>query len=134
MLPDRSSHRKRVRELKFHLARNEGRNAITAYGDGYVDVNQQRFERSLVVLPDRLIPEWQTGVPPGAASLGLLAALDAELVLIGTGRSLQFPPAEALRPLIEARLGFEIMDTQAACRTYNILMAENRRVAAALIL
>jgi uncharacterized protein len=62
------------------------------------------------------------------------AALDAELVLIGTGRSLQFPPAEALRPLIEARLGFEIMDTQAACRTYNILMAENRRVAAALIL
>jgi uncharacterized protein len=134
MLPDRPSHGKRAHVLKFHLARNEGRNAITGYGDGYVEVNSERFERSLVVLPERLIPDWPASAPLAAGSLAMLTSLDRELVLIGTGPTLRYPSAQALRPLIEARLGFEVMDTQAACRTYNILMAENRRVAAALIL
>lgn len=120
--------------MKLHLARSDGRNAITGYGDGYVEINHQRFERSLVVLPDRVIADWQTATPPGAQCLAALAPLDVEILLIGTGDRLQFPSAQALRPLIEARRGFEVMDTRAACRTYNILLAEDRRVAAALVL
>lgn len=133
MLPERLSHGKRARTLKLHLARNEGRKAITGYGDDYVDVNHERFEHSLVVLPDRVISDWQAAVPLTAQSLALLLDIDAEIVLIGTGRTLQFPPAQALRPLIDARRGFEVMDTRAACRTYNILMGEDRQVVAALI-
>jgi uncharacterized protein len=134
MLPDRPTHGKRARSLKLHLVRNEGLNAITGYGDGYVDVNHERFEKSVVVLPERIIADWPATVPPTAQSLGFLVALDVEILLIGTGNAIHFPAPQALRPLIDARRGFEVMDTRAACRTYNILMAEDRRVAAALIL
>lgn len=120
--------------MKLHLARPEGRNAITGYGDGYIAVNQQRFERSLIVLPDRLITDWSFTDLFQTEAFGVLAALDVEIVLVGTGATLRFPPAQALRPLIEKRLGFEVMDTGAACRTYNILMNEDRKVAAALVL
>jgi uncharacterized protein len=99
-------------------------------------VSRVRYERSLVVLPDRLIQDW--GVNPGPGldhdSVALLATLGAEIVIIGTGATLTFPPPEVLRPLIEAAIGFEVMDTPAACRTYNILVAEDRKVAAGLII
>jgi uncharacterized protein len=62
-----------------------------------------------------------------------LTALGVDIVLIGTGERLDFPQPSVLRPLIEAGIGFEVMDTPAACRTYNILMGEERKVAAALI-
>ena len=70
---------------------------------------------------------------PHADHIGGLLASAPEIVLLGTGTRLQFPPAAVLRPLIDARVGYEIMDTGAACRTYSILMAEGRRVLAALI-
>jgi uncharacterized protein len=63
-----------------------------------------------------------------------LAEREIEIVLLGTGNRLRFPRPEVTRPLIEARIGVEVMDVQAACRTYNILMAEGRKVAAALVL
>ena len=61
------------------------------------------------------------------------AALGREILLLGTGAKIRFPRPEILRPLIEARVGVEVMDVQAACRTYNILAAEDRKVAAALL-
>jgi uncharacterized protein len=121
--------------MKLHLADNQGRNSVTGYGAGYVAVGRLRYERSLVVLPDRLIDNW--GAFAGEAldreAIALLATLGAEIVIIGTGRSLRFPPPEVLRPLIDARIAFELMDTPAACRTFNILVAEDRKVAAALV-
>jgi len=57
-----------------------------------------------------------------------------EIVLPGTGAQLRFPRPEILRPLLEAGVGVEVMDVQAACRTYNILVSEERKVAAALLL
>jgi len=122
--------------LKLHLATAAGQNAITAYGNGYVSINQTRHEKSLVVLPESLHTDW------GASSLETLTAehlaqlvpLGCEIVLLGTGERLRFPRPEVLRPLMEARIGFEVMDVRAACRTYNILMAEGRKVAAALLL
>ena len=122
--------------LKLHLATAAGQNAITAYGEGYVTINQTRHEKSIVVTPHRLYPEWNayafdTLTPEQIAELVPLAS---EIVLLGTGDKLRFPRPEILRPLMEARIGFEVMDVRAACRTYNILMAEGRKVAAALLL
>jgi uncharacterized protein len=121
--------------MKLKLAQPDGRNAFTAYGEGYVSVNAIRHHDNLVVLPDRLIPEWtQASFETLAlADFELLAALDTEIVILGTGDQLRFPRPELLQPLISAQKGLEVMDVQAACRTYNILVGEGRKVAAALI-
>jgi uncharacterized protein len=121
--------------LKLHLTNISGINLFTGYGEGYVMINQQRHEQSLVVLRDRLVTDWQ---PAGfddldAGDFALLADLKPEIVLLGTGERLRFPRPELTRALLEARIGLEVMDIQAACRTYNFLAAEERKVAAALL-
>lgn len=122
--------------LKLHRERAPHLNTFTGYGNGYVLVNDRRIEKSVVVLPDRIIEDWSaTGFEALAPEhLAVLASLEREIVLLGTGASLRFPRPEILRPLIEAGVGVEVMDVQAACRTYNILLAEERKVAAALLL
>lgn len=122
--------------MKLHISRAEGHNTVTGYGTGYVTVNRVRYERSLVVLPDRLLDTWNV---PGfdaldEAAIAALAPLDVEIVLLGTGARLRFPHPRLLQPLYAAGIGVEVMDTNAACRTYNILVAEDRKVAAALLL
>jgi len=121
--------------VKLHLAGPTALNTVTAYGSGYVMVNGERHERNLVVLPERIVP-WSTAGFEALAEgdFEMLAALGSELVLLGTGAALRFPAPQLTRALARARIGLEVMDTQAACRTYNILMAEERRVAAALLL
>ena len=121
--------------MKLHLSNNSGINAFTGYGEGYVMVNQTRYERSLVVLRERVLSDWR---PAGfdtleAADFAELAAMAPEIVLLGTGSRLRFPRPELTRALHEARIGLEVMDLQAACRTFNILAAEDRKVAAALL-
>ena len=122
--------------MKLHLDPATAKNAITGYGAGYVMVNRQRFERSLVVLPDRILTDW----PPNRFDelapehLAALAALDREIILLGTGARQRFPSPEIMRSLMRSGVGVEVMDVQAACRTYNILLAEDRRVAAALLI
>ncbi len=122
--------------MKLHLDPATAKNAITGYGEGYVMVNRQRFERSLVVLPERLLLDW----PPNRFDelapehFAALAGLDREIILLGTGARLRFPRPEIIQPLMRSGVGVEVMDVQAACRTYNILLAEDRRVAAALLL
>jgi uncharacterized protein len=121
--------------LKLHLSNISGSNAFTGYGEGYVMVNRQRYEHNLVVLPDRIVTDWQ---PAGfdqlsAADFIRLAELAPEIVLLGTGTRLRFPRPELTRALYEARIGLEVMDIKAACRTYNVLAAEERKVIAALL-
>ena len=122
--------------LKLHLTHISGANVFTGYGEGYVMVNKQRHDRNLVVLRDQLLTDW---LPAGFDDLtpehfARLAGLAPEIVLLGTGDRLRFPRPELTRALIEARIGLEVMDVQAACRTYNFLAAEERKVAAALLL
>jgi uncharacterized protein len=127
---------RRDRSLKFHLDQRTGLNSFTGYGSGYVMVNNTRHEHNLAVLPEAVLDHWT------AAGFDELAADDfaqftgrgLEIVLLGTGARIRFPRPELLRPLIDAGIGVEVMDTPAACRTYNILMGEGRKVAAALIL
>ena len=121
--------------MKIHLAGSSARNTITGYGAGYVVVNGTRHEENLIVLAERILPWGAASFESlGAENFLELAQLDLEVVLLGTGARLRFPSPQATRPLVEARIGFEVMDAQAACRTYNILAAEGRRVAAALLL
>jgi len=111
-------------------------NLIHTYAAGRIIINQDSYTRSLVVLPGQIITDW----PPQAfeelavAHLAVLVPLRPELVILGTGRRQRFPGTELLAPLVEAGIGWEIMDTGAACRTYNILMGEGRNVAAALLM
>lgn len=122
--------------MKLHLARPTDRNAFTGYGPGYVLINGVRHESSLVVLPDRLLESWGPASAEGleATHFEVLATLGVEIVLLGTGTTMRFPHPRVTVPLAAARVGLEVMDTQAACRTYNILMGEERRVAAALLI
>ena len=121
--------------MKLQLAQSEGWNTFTAYGDDYVSVNAVRHKTSLVVMPFRLIENWTSASVEtlAIADFELLASLETEIILLGTGNRLQFPRPELLQPLMAARKGLEVMDTHAACRTFNILVAEKRKVAAALI-
>ena len=121
--------------MKLQLERPQGRNAFTGYGSGFVSVNATRYEHSVIVLPDRLI-DWQVArfEELTQETLQPLASLEVEIIVLGTGATLRFPPASALRPLQQAGIGVEVMDSQAACRTYNVLLAEDRRVCAAVIL
>jgi uncharacterized protein len=122
--------------LKLHLDPATAKNTITGYGEGYVMVNRNRFERSLVVLPDRILVDWPATSFEALAPehLAALVGLDREIILLGTGARLRFPRAEIMQSLIRSGVGVEVMDVQAACRTYNILLAEDRRVAAALLI
>lgn len=122
--------------MKLHFAASGTRNLFTAYGEGYVMVNQARHETSLIVLPDVPAEPWITH---GMAELGMtdftpLLAHDPEIILLGSGATLQFPGREIRAALAEMRIGVEIMDTYAACRTWNILAGEGRKVAAALLM
>jgi len=122
--------------LKLHLDRFEGMNAFTGYGDGHVVINGRRVATSVVVFADRLIEPWEAGPADrlAAADLTFLAALPLEIVLLGTGPRMHLVHPRIYAPLSAARIGVEVMDTPAACRTYNILLAEGRKVAAALML
>ncbi len=122
--------------MKIQFDKAVGQNAFTAYGDGYVSVNAVRHTRNILVLPDRLVPEWTQAdfATLTRADFEYLAALDNCILLLGTGAQLRFPAPELLRPLREAGRSLEVMDTPAACRTYNLLVNEGRRVAAALLM
>ncbi len=109
---------------------------IKGYGPGWVNINEQEIRRSVIVAPDRLLTDWppQTVADLEAAHFDALLGLDVEVVLLGTGERQRFPHPKLTGVLLAHGIGVEVMDTFAACRTYNILMVEGRRVAAALLM
>ena len=121
--------------MKIEREQAEGRNLFTGYGEGYVEVNGKRYASSLVVSGDRLVADWPLASfdEVTADHMAAILELKPEILLLGTGRAFAFPDRARLRPLYEAKLGVEVMDTAAACRTYNILLGEGRHVVAALI-
>jgi uncharacterized protein len=121
--------------LKLQSDPHSGANTITGYGDGYVEINQTPYAHAVLLSSDGAITEWPV---PSFESLeadhfAQMVALKPELILIGTGKKQRFPKPELLKALISAKIGFEIMDSQAACRTYNILVSEGRQVLLALL-
>lgn len=113
-----------------------GRVAIDAYGNGGFRFSGMSHRGSLLILADGM-SAWPVDLP-GALSLTSLTAVLArlalpEFLLLGTGRTQIFPGTDVRRAFLGARIGLDVMDTGAACRTYNILLAEKRSVAAALV-
>lgn len=122
--------------MKLHLQTDTSTNLFTAYDNDYVKVNGVRHERSLIVLPGEIITTWQPAAPDlmTAEHFSALAELGLEVLLLGTGPRLRFPSPRLIHALAQQGIGLEAMDTFAACRTYNILAGDGRKVAAALIL
>jgi len=122
--------------VKFHLQTTAGQNLFTGHGTGYVAVNGTRYSKSMLVTPDHLIEAWSATdfASLSAEHFAQFLALKPDLVLLGTGATFRFPRPELSQPLHAARIGLEVMDNAAVCRTYNILLAEGRNVIAAVLL
>jgi uncharacterized protein len=122
--------------VKLHSDPQSSQNTITGYGIGYIEVNKTAYPHALIVQPDGDVMSWavEDQAELSVEHFAKLAALKPELVIIGTGKQQLFLKPNLLQPLIQAKIGFEMMDSQAACRTYNILMSEGRKVLAAILL
>lgn len=110
--------------------------AIQAYGPGWVSVNGEKITHSVVIGSQGQRIAWDCGRfdELTEAHFEQLAGLNAELVIFGSGATLRFPKPQWLKGLFSRRVGLETMDTQAACRTYNILAGEGRHVVTALLI
>jgi uncharacterized protein len=121
--------------MKLHPNRPSVLNTITAYGPGFIEVNAQRIEHALLLMPEQPIAAWAPASFEDlvAAHFDAVLAAEPEVVLLGTGARQRFAHPRLTAALIARRIGVESMDTGAACRTYNILMTEGRKVMAALL-
>jgi len=121
--------------MKLHHSSQEGLNIIKAYTDDSVTINEEVFTRSVVVQANALNREW---TPQNIDELNVnafeeLTQLDTEIILLGTGQQQRFPDRRLFTPLYDNKIGIEVMDTPAACRTYNILLEQDRAVTAVLL-
>jgi len=110
--------------------------AITAYGPDWVSIGTEKISRSVIIGARGERVGWNCNAFEDLtpAHFEVLAGLNAELVIFGSGERIRFPQPVWLKPLIAQRVGLETMDTRAACRTYNILAQEGRHVVVALLL
>ncbi|HET7774797.1 MAG TPA: Mth938-like domain-containing protein [Azospira sp.] len=121
--------------MKLHRDNTEGHYSFTGYGEDYVAINGKNHQGNLVLLPRRLILDWTDASFEALtqADFDFLAELKMEIMILGTGAKQRFPHPQLLQGLMRAGVGLEVMNTQAACRTYNILVAEGRNVGCALL-
>jgi uncharacterized protein len=122
----------------MHFAREDCRSdrLVRAYEPGRITIGEQHYHASLILTGQRLIEDWR---PRTAAELlhedfVLVLELQPEILLLGTGSRLDFPSPALTARLLQHGIGVEVMDTAAACRTFNILLSEQRNVAAALLI
>ena len=121
--------------MKLHVQAPTDSNTVTGYGADYIEINRVRHGGSLIVTPDGPVRAWEAPdfEQLRREHLDSLLALRPELLLIGTGSVQRFLHPVLTQTLMHAGVGFEVMDTAAACRTFNILMAEGRRVVGAFL-
>ena len=122
--------------MKLHLTTTSNQYLITAYGEGYVEINRQRFTSSLIVTAEQLILDWEINSFAHVSEISFERALilKPEVLLLGTGNKHQFLHPKITQNISNNGVSIECMTTVAACRTYNILMSEGRDVAAMLII
>lgn len=119
---------------------NEEKNSnlyfIRSYQPGRIMINDIPYSNSLILTRDRLLEPWRPHniEQLQSSDLDVIVAEQPEVVLLGTGAKQHFPSAAVLAPLIMHNIGFEVMDTAAACRSYNLLAADGRKVLAALLI
>jgi uncharacterized protein len=122
--------------MKFTLDRPGTLHVVRGYAPGQLRIGELEYSRSVIVSATTLIDDWrpQHIGELTTADLEPALALKPQVLLLGSGVRQVFPSPELLAQLYAARIGFEVMDTGAACRTYNVLVGEGREVAAALII
>ncbi|HWT71631.1 MAG TPA: Mth938-like domain-containing protein [Oxalicibacterium sp.] len=121
--------------MKLHSTPTQQYQTVTAYDDAGVEINLIRFEHSLIVMPETAPVAWPVTSFDAltAENFVQIGGMTPDVVILGTGARQRFVHPKLIASLTAARTGVECMDNQAACRTYNILMAEGRKVALALI-
>ena len=119
--------------MKLHADGSTTR--ITSYGPGYFAIGDRIVRQGIIVCANGTVETWPPAVLADLdeGSVRQIISHGPEVVLLGTGARQQFPPPELLRPFVESGLGLEVMDTAAACRTFNVLASENREVVAGLL-
>ena len=122
--------------MRLSLDSDDRLNLIRGYGGGCIRIKDRDIHRSVIVTPSHLITDW----PPQCYSelreihFGQIEQLQPEILLLGTGARQHFLHPRLMQRLLGRNIGVEVMNTAAACRTYNIVVAEDRRVAAALLI
>ena len=121
--------------MKLHADQPNALNTVTAYGQDYIEVNRVKFIGSTIIMPQGDVLAWGVEAFDDLTThhFETLSEKNPELVILGTGSKQRFPHPKLTSSLINRHIGVEAMDTQAACRTYNILMAEGRQVLLALL-
>jgi len=132
-VPRRAHHR--LSNVKFHLSTTAG-NIVTAFGRGWIRIGATEYRENLVLTAETVAGGFAPAGFDGLVEADFASLLvgKPDVVLLGTGATLRFPHPRLTRALTAAQVGLEVMDTAAACRTYNILAAEGRRVAAGLMI
>ncbi len=122
--------------VKLHLANLGDTQLFTGYAADHVMVNRVRFDTSIVVMAEEVRTDWAVTGFDALSEVGFeyFLAIKPEVLLLGTGARQHFPHPRLYRALTNAGIGVECMDTPAACRTYNILVEEDRKVVAAILL
>lgn len=123
--------------MKLHLNIERELPLFTGYGEDHVMINGARHEQSLLLTGSQILPAPWAGLNFEAlteAHFRWIAQYPVEIVLFGSGHKLRFPHPSLTRALVEARIGLEVMDIGAMCRTYNILVGEGRSVAAGVLI
>lgn len=122
--------------MKLHLHEFGERNVIKRCQGGTITINERTFHHSVVVTPTQVVVDWgpQSIADVTTGDLEAVAQLGVETVIVGTGVRQVFISPRVLAPLMTASVGYEIMDSGAAARTYNILASEGRNIAAAILL
>jgi uncharacterized protein len=111
-------------------------NRISSYEQGSIQISNERFVNSFIITPSIVIRNWppQTFADIASHHLEQILEMKPELILLGTGRQQHFLESDLFLNVAKLNIGFEVMDTGAACRSYNILLEEGRNVAAALLI
>ncbi len=122
--------------MKFSLADPGPGPQIQSYGPDYVRVDGKSYRSSLILTPEQVLPDWAPRQVSDlcAAHLQTLLDLAPQIILLGTGPEQRFPEPDLYNGVLQQGIGLEIMDTGAACRTYQVLRSEDRRVVAGFLL
>lgn len=122
--------------MKFHLIQSDNKNLITGYGLNWVEVNQERHQTSLIITPNQLLLEWpvKTIKDIKENSFEAIESFNIEIILLGTGNIQEHLEPKILEYFSKKNMAVECMNNQSACRTYNILANEERKVLLALML
>jgi uncharacterized protein len=120
--------------MQLNLETDTHRTRIHAYSESGIQIAGQWYTNNLLLTSEQIIENWQPGPVKQLkqSDLAQLFTENPEVLILGSGRHIQFPPQQLYAELAAKKIGLEVMDTEAACRTFNILLSEDRAVVAAL--